>query len=327
MTDSYNIDLSSPDGRERWLDLRRRDIGASDVAAICGFHPNRTPMHVYAQKLGKLESEDNNIMRRGRWLEPAILAALGEQRPDLRVWQPKTYIRDPELRLGATLDFVADDLEKCHWAIEGKVVARPEFLKHWIGEPIDEEPIDEDLRHAALEIRAPIWFQLQALTQAKLRKADKAAVAALVIDTWTAELEIAEVPLVDTAWNFVKERVAAFWKRFDAGQPPDLDPARDARAIAALYPSDDGSEIDLSDNWKALGLIIEWDSLDEHRRAVNAVQKPNDDRIQEIKTSLRSMIGNAACARLPGWSVTLKTQHRKAVEATSYRVMRKKRIA
>lgn len=44
--------------REEWLVARRRGIGGSDVAAILGMDPRRSPLHVYYDKLGQLPDED-----------------------------------------------------------------------------------------------------------------------------------------------------------------------------------------------------------------------------------------------------------------------------
>lgn len=46
---------------EEWLQYRRRGIGGSDIAAICGISKWRIPMHVYLEKLG--ESPDQVKMR------------------------------------------------------------------------------------------------------------------------------------------------------------------------------------------------------------------------------------------------------------------------
>lgn len=59
--------------RTEWLDQRRRGIGGSDVAAILGLSPYRTPLDVYNDKLGRApETADNDAMYWGRALEPVI---------------------------------------------------------------------------------------------------------------------------------------------------------------------------------------------------------------------------------------------------------------
>ncbi len=56
--------------REVWLEHRRRTIGGSDAAAIIGQSRNSTPMKVWAEKLGRIQpDEENEAMRQGRDLE------------------------------------------------------------------------------------------------------------------------------------------------------------------------------------------------------------------------------------------------------------------
>jgi len=340
MIERHVIDLRKPLDRIRWLKLRQQDITASDVAAILGVHPKRTAMTVYAQKLGKLGSEDSNIMRRGRWFEPAIIEALADERPDLTVYPAKIYLRDPELRIGATPDFIATDEDGRRGVIEGKIVARPEFLKHWVNGVFLSDQDDEagDAIPSGIEIKAPLWYELQVLTQAKLdddwarEQTDEgsgcewAMVAPLAVDAYSASLHPVEVPIVESAWDFVKERVRDFWDHFDAGRVPDLNPALDAKALAALYPSDDGSALDLSGDEEAAQLVAEWESLDGDLKALDRLHQPEAERIKAIKTELQAKMKNATSIRMRNFEVTWKLQHRKETAATSFRVMRKKRI-
>lgn len=59
--------------REEWLEARRKTITATDVAAILGVHPYRTPHQVFLDKRGLLpETPDNEPMFFGRELENAV---------------------------------------------------------------------------------------------------------------------------------------------------------------------------------------------------------------------------------------------------------------
>jgi putative phage-type endonuclease len=61
--------------RERWLEERRTGIGGSDVAAILGISPWKTPLQVYEEKLGlALPTEENEAMKWGTLLEPVVMA-------------------------------------------------------------------------------------------------------------------------------------------------------------------------------------------------------------------------------------------------------------
>lgn len=58
---------------QEWKDWRRKGIGGSDVAAICGLNPYRSAIQVYLDKLGLAEDvEENQAMRWGKILEAPI---------------------------------------------------------------------------------------------------------------------------------------------------------------------------------------------------------------------------------------------------------------
>lgn len=66
--------------REQWLAERRKGIGGSDIAALLGISPFRTPVDLWLDKTGRADpTPDNPAMRLGRELEPAVLARYAEQ--------------------------------------------------------------------------------------------------------------------------------------------------------------------------------------------------------------------------------------------------------
>lgn len=63
-----------------WLEWRKKGIGGSDVAAICGLSRYRSPLAVYLDKLGEIPPlEDNEKMKAGRILEPVIADWFAEE--------------------------------------------------------------------------------------------------------------------------------------------------------------------------------------------------------------------------------------------------------
>lgn len=63
-----------------WLEWRKKGIGGSDVAAICGLSRYRSPLAVYLDKMGEIPPlEDNPKMKAGRMLEPVIADWFGEE--------------------------------------------------------------------------------------------------------------------------------------------------------------------------------------------------------------------------------------------------------
>ena len=70
----------SETNREQWLAERRKGIGGSDIAALLGISPFKTPVDLWMDKTGRADPvPDNPAMRLGRELEPAVLARYAEQ--------------------------------------------------------------------------------------------------------------------------------------------------------------------------------------------------------------------------------------------------------
>lgn len=67
------ITKTSDLSREEWLKFRRKGIGGSDAAVICGLNPWSSLVQLWADKTGRLpEKEDNEAMRQGRDLEDYV---------------------------------------------------------------------------------------------------------------------------------------------------------------------------------------------------------------------------------------------------------------
>ena len=85
-------DLSHRD----WLDARRRGLGGSDIAAIAGLSPWRSPMAVYLEKIGDIpDQEENEAMYWGKTLE-SIVADEFSRRTGLKVARRNAILQHPE---------------------------------------------------------------------------------------------------------------------------------------------------------------------------------------------------------------------------------------
>ncbi|OKP81601.1 endonuclease [Paenibacillus sp. P3E] len=74
-----------------WLEWRKRGIGGSDVAAICGLSRYKSALEVYLDKLGEIPPiPDNPKMKAGRILEPVVADWFAEE-TGIRV-QKQNYI-------------------------------------------------------------------------------------------------------------------------------------------------------------------------------------------------------------------------------------------
>lgn len=85
--------------RDDWLAWRRKGIGGSDVAAICGLSRYKSAVEVYLDKLElSPPKEDNPSMKAGRMLEPTIAEWFSEE-TGYRVMQQNSIFQHPEHKI------------------------------------------------------------------------------------------------------------------------------------------------------------------------------------------------------------------------------------
>lgn len=290
--------------RAQWLELRRQDITASDIAAICGLSPYKSALRVWAEKVGEVaETGETKAMRRGRWLETSALTALAEERPEWSIKQPFVYLRDPEARIGATPDAIASTPDGSRTIIQCKVVSRPIFDAGWQDGP-------------------PIAYQLQTLTEAMLWGAQRAVVAALVIDTFSAELEIFPVERHAGAEAKIRETAASFWSDVAAGRQPAADYSRDSDLLKELYRPKVGVEpVDLSTDNFMHELLAE-------REMLSGNVKADKYRLEQINAEITDKLKGATVGLCGPWKISNTMAHRKEhiVKAVDFPMLKVTRI-
>lgn len=287
--------------RESWLQLRKQDVTASDVAAVFGLHPYRTPLQLWADKtsIGH-DTPDNAAMRRGRWLEDAVIAAFKDHHPECTdVVKPGIYVRAPVYRLGCTPDAICDGGRT---VIQCKTVAAGVF-KSW-----DDGP--------------PAHYQLQALTEALLLKADHAILAVLVTSAYGAEYREYDIPRHPAAEAKILAGVPEFWKQISDGQTPKADYGPDTELLARIHaPNDALPPLDLSTDNYAGAILEERERLMREKGEI-------EERLDAIKGELLEKLAGHTLATLPGWKITNRVQTRKetVLKATSFPVLRVSRL-
>lgn len=284
--------------RLSWLAMRRQDVTASDVAAVFGCHPYRTPLALWADKTGaaSADGDDSSAMRRGRWMETAVIAAVRDHHPEWVIEQPGVYLRDPETRIGATPD--AQVINR-GIVVQCKTVADRVFAS-WDGAP-------------------PIHYQMQALTEAMLTGASTAVLAVLSVGSFgRLDYHEFEVPRHAAAEARICAGVRQFWDGVAAGEMPKADYAADHGLIAALYgPRDDVPPLDLSaDNYAG--------ELARRYLAAKAAVADSEAELKSVRAEIVEKLNGASVAALPGFVITNKMQHRKehVVKASSFAVLR-----
>jgi putative phage-type endonuclease len=301
MTDDYD-----------WLGARLQFVNASEVATVCGVAPYGSAAELYAEKKGlRPPLADSAVLRRGRWGEAAVFQALSDMRPEWQIQRAAIHLIDREKRIAATPDGFAyrPDRESVG-LLEAKTVARSVFKQKWSGD-------DEDGEDG--EARVPPHYLLQVLTTMMLAECQWASVIVLSVGEFGWDFNLIDVerdPVVEQA---ILDDVAAFWRDyFDPGVMPPFEPQRDERLVKHLYPADDGTEIDLTSDNRALVAV---DELIETQAALKRLE--TDEK--SLKTELAAKLGEHTYGRLAdGRRLSWKQQTRKAhsVAASTYRVLR-----
>jgi predicted phage-related endonuclease len=289
--------------REEWLTWRKSDVTASTVGALFGAHPYTTAMRLYAEKRGtEFLDEDNAAMRRGRWLEPAVAKAVEEVRPEWSLFTPGEYLRNAELRLGATPDFYIGGDMRGKGVLQAKTVAPSVYARDW---------------NDGKEV--PLWIILQAVTEGWLSNADFIVVAALLVDAHNMDVCIHELPRNPAAEERIRNAVIRFWHDVDAGIEPEPDFTRDADVIKAIWRKEKSdSEIDLSTNNILPGKLAERQFLKDQIKNAEAT-------CASIEAEIKYLMKDAAVVTgLEEWHVTYKTSQFKTytVPAREVRVLR-----
>lgn len=303
------ISIIGADGkvdRDRWLQLRKANVTASVVGALFGVHPFTTAAELYAEKSGvEFEQKTNVRMRRGNRLERAVAEEVAEKRPDWKISPAGVYLRDPDLRLGATPDFIIEGDPRGVGILQTKVTTRKAFRDGW--QKRGDRNVDE--------IVPPFWIGLQTLTEMMLWGASWGAAAVYIDDPWDDTCEICEVARHDGAEQRIRDAVEKFWSDLEFGIEPALDYARDGDLIASLYPAAVPlKSIDLTGD-NMLPVIL------AERAKLKGDVKVAQERLIEIDNEIRAKMGDAEIATIDGFVVTYKNQHRKGYEVkpTSFR--------
>ena len=298
------IEKRSITSREEWLDWRKEDVTASTIGALFNAHPYATALKLYAEKRGtEFLVEDNKVLRRGRWMEPAVAKAVMEERPEWTLEPGNEYYRAPELRIGATPDYRILGDPRGVGVLQAKSVAPSVYAREW---------------NDGAEV--PLWIILQAVTEAMLTNADFIVVAALLVDAHNMDLAIHELPRNPAAEDKIVKAVATFWHDVEHGHEPAPDFGRDEDTIKAMWTREREAtaEVDLSGHNYVPQLLTE-------RATLKTREKDIETRIGEIDTEIKFLMKDAALATgLPGWRVTYKTSHFKeyTVKARDSRVLR-----
>lgn len=252
--------------RERWLAERQMSIGSSEAAAAIGISPWETPLHLYLRKTGATPPvEETPAMRWGTLLEPVIAEEYARVTGHHFIAAQKFLRSLDRSWMTATLDRLRDDGR----LVELKTVGA-RSASQW-GDPGSDE--------------VPVHYLIQVHHQMIVAGAEVTDVAALIAGQ---EMRIFTIHRDDDVAAQIVEREAEFWSRVERRDPPPVDPARDGRLMATLFPRAVG-EVKLGP----------WgDALVEEYEFHGGEIKQHQEGRERAKVALLSAMREASSARL-----------------------------
>jgi putative phage-type endonuclease len=263
--------------------MRRTGIGGSEIAAVVGLDPYRTPLDVYLGKVEGYEEPDNAAMERGRFLEAGVAAWYAHRTG--RVLMPCSTIRHPSTPvLLCTPDRIGmlDGHRPRDLSIK---VPGPYVREQWGEAGTDEVPVAyaaqvqlELFILVALEMSEPI-ADLAAPVDGDLR-----------IYTLTADPEL-QAMLVEGAERFWRDHV-------EPRKPPPLDHTpSSARWLTRRFQRD---------TQPLRKATLEDEVLAAELQEALAVAAEATDRATLLEHHMRERIGETSGIEGAGWRVTWK---------------------
>ena len=212
-------------GSAPWLRL----MTGSKMAAVVGLSQWESPFSLWHRMAGAIDGQaDSAILRRGHYLEPAILRWLHDQHPDWVMLPGGMWQHPDDARFAASPDAMAWSPTDGMRCIEAKTAANDE---HW-GRPGSDE--------------IPVGYRVQVMWEMECSGASTTHVAVLSSRLTFNEYVVDHDPATGA---FLRERAAAFLASLPGGGAevrPDID-SHDAtyEALRNLHPQIDGEDVEI----------------------------------------------------------------------------------
>jgi len=238
---TYTVVTTAAQGSDEWLDARRNGIGGSDVAAVLGANPWRTPLEVWLSKTGQGETFTGSEKADwGHRLEPVVRDHYASLHPHWWVDEVPGVLAHPDVPIAmASLDGLVNAKEGQH-GLEVKTTGQS-----W------DRPPDMYLYQVAwyMAVTGLPRFDFAVLTRGQqyaeytVERDDRLCTDMLtyVDDWWTTYVMAGQMPDPDLVRD--RDLLPRLWEPDVALEPVTLDTAlidrlRDAKAALAAAKTD-----------------------------------------------------------------------------------------
>lgn len=263
------------------LEARKLGIGGSDAAAVVGLSPYTTPFQLYLEKRGEAPpSEEYTLaMKFGALLEEPIV----EHYCDVT----KRQVRRQPLTTHAVHPWMLANIDR-------------QILNDTRGPGILEVKTTNDFIGKAIQglDDVPDHYYLQLQHYLSVYDYEWGSLAILIGGSRFVWFDVSRNQAVID--ELIRQE-SAFWAMVQAGTPPTVDGSeRTGELLKRMYPKDAGKTILLD----APPLL----QAAERLRIAKATIKDAEEEVTSCQNMLKSAIGDASIAELPGWgSISWKT--------------------
>ncbi len=312
------VGVLQADDYDQWMAERRLGLGGSDIAAILGLDPWKSPMQVYAEKVGRgrpvdpdaLDEHESEAMRWGNLLEPVVAAEAARRRDLHPVRVPGAVNREhPWMR--CNIDRAIFPLDQGDLADPGVLEVKTTDARRGDEWAHDEVPAPALAQtHWAMIVTGWSW----------------GLVAGLVGGN---SLQLVDVKPDPELHDMIRERAEAFWTYHVLGERPPPPGGRDLAVLDRLYDLTPGRTRPLTSLPGDVAAEV-WQLVGHYRR-VRRLHKALGDRKDETKARLAQLLGEHDAetveyhpdgARRAATLLSWKRQHRMRVNVKAMRAER-----
>lgn len=290
-------EIITPKDEAHWLELRKKDITSTDVAALFNLSSYCTPFELWHRKKSQddVEYEEKEWTKWGKRFEDSIARGVAED--EGWIVEPfKDYVRIPELRMGASFDYTIMEPDGTEgfghaqkWKRAGLLEIKNVF--HMIFNQQWEK--DDDGNY-----EAPPHIELQVQHQLMVSGLPYGYICAMV--GGNKVILIKREPDLEI-FALIRSKVAEFWDSIEANKEPEPDFQRDTKAISQLYNVAEPGRV-----YDAFGDDDMFKLVQNYIRA-GAIIKEQDSIREEIKNRIITMAGDSEKVAHDLYSITMGT--------------------
>lgn len=255
--------------RAEWLDIRRKGIGGSDAAAICGVNPWRGPLSVYLSKIGEApDAGANEAMEWGTELEDTI-AKVFSRRTQQKVKRCNMILQhnDYDFMLANVDRFTLDD-EEGEWGV------------------LEVKNVGEYRREDWADGAVPEYYEIQGQHYMAVTGANYVWFAPLIGGN---KMQPVKVMRNERAITSLIKIERDFWHLVETRTPPPIDDSVEAtKVLKALYPRSEKTSVVLDSK------------LVENLRRLRDQKSDLERELRGLENQIKLQMAEAEEAYIPG---------------------------